>query len=753
MKRLSLLTAMVMIIASPTAYGAIGQGTPSGAPEAVTGATATADFAGNTQTNVNVAWTPVPAGAAEGGAPVTGYQVLTYLSDSAGTKGASSAATCSVPATSNSCPVTGLAWATHYIFYVIATNALGTSQALATNVVGATNPASILTPGHDQTITMSDPPSPYTFGSADFQLTATATSGLPVTWSSSPMAVCTVDSTGVVHFLQAEQDCTITTTQNGASAGYNTATAFKVAKATISLSATATGASSLQGTAATLNGTFPYPGADVTPAFCISRTNPGASPPTTCSLPTGVVMGSVSLATVTGSTSTSVNAVVSKLNANTTYYYWAIARSGSTYYSSSPVTFSTLAGPTVTPSGSFTGSVGTAMSNTFAATDGTAPYVTWDHGTLPAGLIFSTTATTATISGTPTTTGTLTTWVSVQDSEGVDGSVSVIYTIGTAPSPTPTPGGGGGGGGGTPTPTPSPSASPTPSPTPTNSASPSPTPTPTSSPAPGPTTAPHNSPITPPPTVINLGRPVVITDNKEVPVSITPNPPYTGYIIKSGTKWNLEIASSIKMIKSNSTDSMARIAVDPGNNITSRGEGFKPNSQIDIYTFSDPQLLGTAMTDDKGSFITIWPMPASLETGNHIFQVIGTTTDNKVRTASVPLVILNSKPIVSKKKLTVYFDLNSAKLSLKYKKQLTAFAKSVRKSSEPNRKIQISVTGWVQPTKISTNTFQLSRARAVAVVLYLRALHLQAGYQITIAGFGLKNNPSWRKAVTIAAIR
>ena len=174
---------------------------------------------------------------------------------------------------------------------------------------------------------------------------------------------------GVVHFLVADTNCTITATQNGASAGYKTVSASKTAKATISLSATATGASSLQGTAATLNGSFPYPGANVTPGFCLSRTNPGANPPTSCSLPTGVSIGTLSLGTVTASSATTVNAVASGLNANTTYYYWAIAHSGTNYASSTAVTFSTLAGPTVTPSGSFTGSVGTAMSNTFTATD------------------------------------------------------------------------------------------------------------------------------------------------------------------------------------------------------------------------------------------------------------------------------------------------------------------------------------------------------------------------------------------------
>lgn len=510
MKKIIALFAVALALTPAISNADIQQATPLGGPVWTSGyhPIAYGDFAGDTRTDVVVSWTA----PADGGNPISGYQVIPFATDSTGANPVRSTVSCSTSGSGRTCTVKGLAFATYYTFVVLATNSVATSSSASTTnsqTSGGSSVPAILTPGTDQTITMSAPPSPYTFGSADFKLTASASSGLPITWTSSPVATCTVDSSGVVHFLKAQQSCRITATQNGSSAGYKVVSTYKDAIASIDLSATANAASAVQGTAATLNGVFPYPGADVTPSFCVSATNPGANPPTTCSSPAGII-GTPSLTTISATSASTSSATVTGLESARTYYYWAIATSGSNKAASNVVTFTTLEGPTLTYTGSLNGTVGTPMSVIFTASGGSGAYAAWDKGPLPVGLSITYGDKTAVVSGTPTSVGSVLTWVYVEDSGGLNTNLPVTYVISAASG-----GGGGGGGGGS-----IPSVLPTPSPTPvptTTPTAPVVVPSPSAAPAPKPSTTP-----TPKPTqAVPQPLPAPATPNKPAPTTPT----------------------------------------------------------------------------------------------------------------------------------------------------------------------------------------------------------------------------------------
>jgi len=140
-------------------------------------------------TEVDVAFT---APASSGGIAITGYTVT------ANPGGAT--------ATGSGSPVrvTGLTPGTSYTFIVTATNSAGTGSASAASnavVTAAT-----------QVITFANP------GAQDFgttpTLSATADSGLPVSFASATPSVCTVTPTGALAFLTAGT-CTITADQAG----------------------------------------------------------------------------------------------------------------------------------------------------------------------------------------------------------------------------------------------------------------------------------------------------------------------------------------------------------------------------------------------------------------------------------------------------------------------------------------------------------------------------------------------------------
>ncbi|MFN7011063.1 MAG: autotransporter domain-containing protein [Allorhizobium sp.] len=105
---------------------------------------------------------------------------------------------------------------------------------------------------------------------------------------------------------------------------------------------------------------------------------------------------------------------------------------------SSPATVTiTVSAPTlaIAPSGSLSASVGDLFSQTFTASNGTAPYSFSIAGTLPDGLAFDQSS--ATLSGTPTEGGTYALTLSATDALGVASSVALSLTVDGAISAPP----------------------------------------------------------------------------------------------------------------------------------------------------------------------------------------------------------------------------------------------------------------------------------------------------------------------------
>ncbi len=151
--------------------------------------------AGNTQASVSFS-APVNTG----GSSITGYTVTA----NPGGATASGAASPLV--------VSGLSNGQAYTFTVTATNVAGTGSASAAS--------NAVTPAAPQVITFANPGA-QNFGTTP-TLTATASSGLPVSFSSATPAVCTITSGGTLSFITAGT-CTINANQAG-NAATNAAT-------------------------------------------------------------------------------------------------------------------------------------------------------------------------------------------------------------------------------------------------------------------------------------------------------------------------------------------------------------------------------------------------------------------------------------------------------------------------------------------------------------------------------------------------
>ena len=127
-----------------------------------------------------------------GGTPITSYTATSNPGGLIGTCAASP------------CVVTGLVNGTAYTFTVTATNASGTGAASASS--------NSVTPRATQTITFNNPGT-QNFGASP-TLTATASSGLPVSFVSNTTGVCTITSGGALTTV-TPGTCTITASQAG----------------------------------------------------------------------------------------------------------------------------------------------------------------------------------------------------------------------------------------------------------------------------------------------------------------------------------------------------------------------------------------------------------------------------------------------------------------------------------------------------------------------------------------------------------
>ncbi|MEV4514774.1 hypothetical protein AB0K00_38175 [Dactylosporangium sp. NPDC049525] len=80
-------------------------------------------------------------------------------------------------------------------------------------------------------------------------------------------------------------------------------------------------------------------------------------------------------------------------------------------------------------------------------------------------------------------------------------------------------------------------------------------------------------------------------------------------------------------------------ATATGAAITLHGGGYKPGTAVEVVVYSTPQRLGTAFTDAGGAFTLLVVVPVDLDRGGHTLLAAGLAADNTLRFLTVPVAV------------------------------------------------------------------------------------------------------------------
>jgi len=226
-------------------------------------------------------------------------------------------------------------------------------------------------------------------------------------------------------------------------------------------------------------------------------------------------------------------------------------------------------------------------------------------------------------------------------------------------------------------------------------------------------------------------------------------------MVMSSPKENLSLAmSSIdpggEPAKVSETGSIVAVT---GQSLAVTGTGFRPNSPVKVWMFSNPRNFGTVTTDANGSFAAEVPIPDNLAPGDHTAQVNGQNARGGTRSMNMGLEVALEEPTVKRpnqptrstaKAFTtrVYFKVQSAILTKATQKQLVGIAKRFAGATG----VSVKCVGYTQLGRPS-DRYKLAEDRAKAVCARLKKLGLNADYRAV----GLGRAPRRGKVLSGAA--
>ena len=135
---------------------------------------------------------------------------------------------------------------------------------------------------------------------------------------------------------------------------------------------------------------------------------------------------------------------------------------------------------------------------------------------------------------------------------------------------------------------------------------------------------------------LTAGRAKATLDGANVPVSLSTN---GATKTVKGEGFEMSLSGLDQNRRSIDLDANDAVRLVPGGLARVAVDGFAPGTEVFVYLLSDPVLLGMYIPNAEGRFGARMVMPDDIEPGVHTVQVNGFTTDGKVRSLNLGVVV------------------------------------------------------------------------------------------------------------------
>lgn len=239
------------------------------------------------------------------------------------------------------------------------------------------------------------------------------------------------------------------------------------------------------------------------------------------------------------------------------------------------------------------------------------------------------------------------------------------------------------------------------------------------------------------------GSPFITVNGAQVPATVLPNGTSNGMEVKA-PGWSLSISATQADGKAAALNAQNQLVIKEGQSVYVSGEGFKPTSEIRLYIFSTPLLLGSTTTTGSGSFAALFAVPTDLAEGLHMLQLNGISNLNELRSASLPVLYENAKtkPSLSPQEGSQSAGSNQSAGSRRTQ-LVIPFAfntytvgpsqKAIIKSLKLKSGASVRVTGFAQPSSKQAD-IAISLDRALEVKFVVAKLISRANYKVSGSG-------------------
>lgn len=133
-----------------------------------------------------------------------------------------------------------------------------------------------------------------------------------------------------------------------------------------------------------------------------------------------------------------------------------------------------------------------------------------------------------------------------------------------------------------------------------------------------------------PVTVPAVGQAVATVDGEADAVTVARTSARTGVTV-TGTDYTLTVNGLHRGGSATKVDTDTVLVLERDGSVTVSGEGFAPNTDVQVYLFSTATAVGSAPVNSTGAFSKNFAVPASIAAGLHTLQVVGLAPDGSVR--------------------------------------------------------------------------------------------------------------------------